>query len=436
MNQLLAQTLSSFRPLASTAVQRSAAALLERNPNSFFKYERGILRKIADQEYRGQLVRSRLINEVSEYLRHTLNEAFTIENLKAHEMLLAKKLIGFGNSAFLEPQIRFQLSAIMSRNFQMSPLLSGYRGDAPNVTAIAAEAVIEAYRDVVRDLLRQAVAASVPAPDVPEQIRLAASEGVRFKVNNGRFGITAQGLPDASDELVGLLKELLGELSYVESSLANSHPRLYDAIRKYRKEINKSSPSPLRIFMFGGDIQSYIARRQKSGQLLEFVDRDVVELVDQFLIRHSMLIGASAEVLAVAEQYEKIARLEIGNLGLFLPTVKAVEDSPNVFDEPSRLLAQEVQAELASGGAAVQATAAAVSRGSLAAVGSFALDAAKEGVKDAIKREVSDGLRSEKLYGEAQAFIERQQDQLGELANELPGTFGWVAGLLRLFKPD
>lgn len=152
-------------------------------------------------------------------------------------------------------------------------------------------------------------------------------------------------------------------------------------------------------------------------------------------MRHNLLIGSSPEVFAVAGQYEKIARLDVSAGGLFLPTLRAVEESPNVFDEPARLLAQEVQTELVSGGVAVQATAAAVSRGSLAAVGSFALDAVKDGAKDAIKKEVSDGLRDEKLYSEAQAFIERQQDQLSDLANNLPATFGWVSGLFRIFKP-
>jgi len=248
MNELLNQALLQFRDRAVPEIQRLAAVRLEKNPGAYFKYERGILTRIADPGVRGQLLRSRLVNDVSEFFRVTLDDAFTIENLKAHETLLNKKLMGGGNSVFLESQIRSQIYSMISRSLKNSPFQVGYRGDAMNLTVTISESILFLYGAAVQDLLNSNAKDQAAAPDVPEQIRIAASEGMKFKVTNGRFGINAEGLPDASHELVELVRELLSEVSYVELSLANAHPRLLDSIRKYRKEINKSTPSPLRNF--------------------------------------------------------------------------------------------------------------------------------------------------------------------------------------------
>ena len=411
---------------------------LKRSP-SLYKYEQKFANLVSQKTPHIEKFLFALAGDCAKSLHSVLQPVFNEDNLRSYENLRNKNVISRSSPVFLSDLILGSIAERVRHAFSSSEFGIGYQGDFPNIINRANFSLLRSYQTACsRAIAEYAEASDIPAA-LAGQLKAAAEEGLPFRVQRGRFGYVS---PTPSHDttknpIVEEIRDLLRDIDITRSRLSNEHPQLKGFLDKYYQEISKNKPDVMKLFIYGGDIQTYVNRFSggaDNGEIPE-IDARSLSVIDIFTVRHNALLSTTHEILKVAQQYELIAGLGGDHIReAIIPAVSAVEKASRVFDEPTRTLALEAAKRQNSreGDGPKAAAAVAIARGSLAAIGMAVTEGARDGIKEVSKEEVAEFLRDPELRDATKQFVLSNSEGLLKLAQKIPAAFGWLQAVWRL----
>lgn len=378
-----------------------------------------------------------------------LERDFTDDNLISHHRLVKQGLIKAYSSAFLYDQVVKCFAEQFGSFMKSASHVNSYRGNYLATFHITRSIFLSCYQDSC-DVVAERLMQHRDGDDVERGLAKVPSGPLQFSLKGDKFSYTA---PEIRRDRSPLFDEIIEEFDLLGGQVArlgNRFPRFLRIIRRYENEVRKDKPDPLLLFLYGGELQSYVNRNDDlfHSSLMkadpEDEPRDLLDGLDSILIRHGLIIMSSSNIQEIVNQQEKITNLDYNSKerdDAFRPyrlTVASISRSERLFDDKTRSLAANVS-EVDEGGrhgGAQEAVAAAVTSGALAGFGKFAKEISKDIIKDEIKSQIKEVKSSEKrneIKNYIAEFIKNRSAELAEIAARHPASLGWIASVLRYF---
>ena len=418
-----------------------------------YKYEKQFIRNMVLYPIIGRNFVRDFNTQFALELEGEFRRDFTHENLIAHYNLERKGLIKSYYATFLIDHVSKASINSISNIIKSGRYIYGYQGNFQATQILIRNIVAELYGKAYRDIAKGIVTANKKdGLDFSPQIEQAANSGLKFEIRGDVFSyIQPKTLVENSSDIYKDIKDELDLLQPHTRRIANQHPRLTRALAKYDAEIRRENPQLLNLFIYGGDIQSYLIRHRRELLVSNRDDaapelaHELLDGLDAVLVLHAIIVLSSPEISDVVRRYEELQNLSLpvdiseSPKRPFLNTVSAISAASKVFDEKTRALAQEIGSDQQSNSLdkPQEAAAAGVTRGTLAAIGKFAKNAAVTPLEEAISEEIKDStksvLKSEALRTAVKDFMANRATDIAELVARYPNTFGWAEGVLRFF---
>lgn len=421
----------------------SASRRIRMGYYNLFEYEKKFLHKVVSNP-NGPSVIQKIIDAACIVIQQNANKYFTAENLLAHTRLQKRELLNQYYSIFIIDKIRNLLFLKINEVIQDSKF-SGSRGVFSASTTILTDLILEIYRDAYLEVADQLERSLTTRAVLNEDIKEISTDGIQFDIKDGLFGYVK---PDTPSESRGVFEELeanIRELRFSLDPLQNVHPRLHRAVCKYQEELKKGEPDLVRLFLFGGDVQTYLARRQdeiRNGRIFEEsakIEGDFLDTLDEFIIRHTILVNFSSELNETVRNYESIRGLsrkdaendQVSNP--FVNTTKEIAASEELFDPSTRNLASIIQEDTSKNqlDAPKEAAAAQLVRGSLAAFARFTKESTINTVKKEIEETIEENINSLQIKERINRFLVSRKMDIAEIIARYPDLYAWAESVLR-----